>query len=99
MRLAVTVMVGSGVPGACPGGTDGVVATGTAPGDEGCGPGAGKAGTSPAGDCGSDSVCAQALTLRDEIRKDVDASNRGRNDTNAPCPQGEMQPNRAGTRN
>jgi hypothetical protein len=61
---------------------------GAAPGDEGCSAEVPAAGASPAGpDCSG--ACAQALTQTDEIRKDVDASKRGRIDINAPCPEGE----------
>ena len=34
---------------------------------------------------GAGAVCAMAPAQSDEIRKDVDVSNRGRNDTEAPC--------------
>ena len=74
----------------------GTVAAGAGPGDEGSfGGGAGvvAVGTSSGEDCG-DGVCAQAPKLRDEIRKDVDASKTGRNDKTAPCHQGERTPQR-----
>jgi hypothetical protein len=58
-----------------------------AAGDEGAGAAAAGASLAGAGgDCGlgEGAVCANAPTQRDEIKKEVDASNRGRNDTEAP---------------
>jgi hypothetical protein len=56
------------------------------------GEGAGVAGSGAAlvgagGDCGNGggAVCANAPAQSDEIKKEVDASSRGRNDTEAPC--------------
>ena len=46
---------------------------------------AGDAGASAAGaSLPGGAVCAKAPAQSDEIRKDVEASNRGRNDTEAP---------------
>ena len=48
--------------------------------------GAGVAGAAAAGaSLGDGAVCAKAPAQSDEIRNDVEASNRGRNDTDAPC--------------
>ena len=49
-------------------------------GDAGAAAGASLPGVDP----GDGTVCARAPAQSDEIRKDVEASNRGRNDTEAP---------------
>lgn len=46
-------------------------------------------------DCGGKGgVCAQALTLSEEMKKDVDASRRARNGMNAPDQRGLAQERR-----
>jgi hypothetical protein len=49
--------------------------------------GSGDAGAAAAGASlsGAGAVCAKAPAQSEEIRKDVEASNRERNDTEAPC--------------
>ena len=76
---AVTTVVGSCVPPGCVGAASlrGGVSPGVGAGDAGA---AGAGASLPAGGA----VCAKAPTQSDEIRKDVEASNRGRNDTEAP---------------
>jgi len=74
--------------------SDGVGA-GVAAGEDGCAAGVAAAGASPAG-AGGGVWDQAALTHTDEIRKDVDASQRGRNPIDAPCPEGRPAPDRAG---
>jgi hypothetical protein len=50
---------------------------------------AGAASVGEGGDCGDGGVCANAVAHSDEIKKEIDASKRGRNDTEAPLPSGE----------
>jgi len=73
---AVTTVVGSCVPPDCAGAAS--LGIGVSPA---AGAGAVGAGASLPG---GGAVCANAPTQSDEIRKDVEASNRGRNDTEAP---------------
>lgn len=103
LRLAETVIGGRVLPD-WDGGANGAgdVAAGASPAGEGCGAGLVAAGGSAAGECGGGSdgdVCAQAPTQTDEIKKDVDASNRGRNDIKPPRPQGETNADNASMRN
>ena len=90
----------------------GVVAGCPSPAAGGEGAGVAAAGAALAGaggDCGDGegAVCANAPAQSDEINKEVDASRRGRNDTEAPCREignfhtavctnWRMQPDRAG---
>jgi hypothetical protein len=90
--LAETVMVGSAVPPDGPGlglGT-GMFAAGVSSAGEGCGTGVAAAGVSPAvagcADGGIAGVCAQAPMLRDEIKNDIDAIGRERNNTDTSLP-------------
>ena len=70
---------GAGAVGGCPSPAAGGEGAGAA------GAGVGLAGAG--GDCGDGEgdVCANAPAQSDEINKEVDANNRGRNDTEAPC--------------
>jgi hypothetical protein len=70
--------------------TAGVVAGCPSPAAGGEGAGVAAAGAALAGargDCGDGegNVCANAPAQSDGINKEVDASNRGRNDTEVPC--------------
>lgn len=87
LRGAETVMVGRGVAPDFSGLAAGVGVAGAGASPAGCGTGVAAAGGSFGGEgCGEGDggVSAQALTLSDEIRNDVDASNRGRNDIDTP---------------
>jgi len=82
LRLAETVMVGRVAP----------------PDDEGVCVGAVAAGASPAAagwSCGGSGVCAHAPTLSDEIKNEIDANGRGRNNTDTPRARREMKPENA----
>jgi hypothetical protein len=99
---------GAGAVGGCPspaagGEGAGVVAVGAVAGcpSPAVGEGAGAAGAGVGlagvgGDCGDGEgdVCANAPAQSDEIKKEVDTSNRGRNDTETPCPEVSELPRR-----
>jgi hypothetical protein len=103
-------MVGSGVPASAgPWSGAGAVAGCPSPAPEGVGAGvvvaggegagvdaAGAARAGAGGDCGDGegAVCANAPAQSDEIKKEVDASRRGRIDTEAPCREGRQLPRR-----
>lgn len=85
--MAETVMVGRGKFPDCVGGRAGAVAAGTSLAGDDCGAGVTVTDVSAVGEgcgAGGSDVCAHAHTLREEIRNDVDASKRGRNDTRSP---------------
>ena len=87
---AVTLMVGSSVPaaaGACSGAGVGASCPSPTPDGEGAGAaGVGAGLTGAEGDCGDGvgTVWAKAPAQSDEIKNEVDASNRGRNATESP---------------
>jgi hypothetical protein len=79
---ALTTMGGSRWPPDWAAVDAGAFGAGVSPAAGAWGAGVVAAGASLAGD---GAVCAKAPAQSDEIRKDVEASNRGRNDTEAPC--------------
>ena len=92
------VVVAGAVPAAGDEGA-GVVVAGAVPaaGDErGGAVAAGASLAGAGGDCGDGegAVCANAPAQSDEIKKEVDASRRGRIDTEAPCREGRQLPRR-----
>ena len=74
---AVTTVVGSSVPPDC-------APVGAAAPGVGVSLAAGAGDSDGASLPGGGALCAKAPTQSDEIRKDVEASNRGHNDTEAP---------------
>jgi hypothetical protein len=98
---AFTRMVGSCVPVPAGGCSElGLVPCCPSPAGEGEGDGAvvvGAASAGGGGDCGNceGAVCAKAPAQSDEIKKEVDASNRGRgrNDTESPLSEAKTNDN------